>query len=128
MYVRRKVRGKHASGGTPNFTLQFGKIIPVWDKILNRSSSPCLPRGAPHNQFQELFPEISKYKKMTTVTKSCGCAQVIELTFDPATAIPSVSKNQLAYFALQNKTNYNMRANTCTYININYFVISILVC
>jgi len=41
-------------------------------------------------------------------------------------AVPA-PKNRLAYFALQNKTNYNMRANKCTYININYFLISVLV-
>jgi hypothetical protein len=34
-------------------------MIPVWGKILNRISLSRLPRGAAHNQFQELIPEFA---------------------------------------------------------------------
>jgi hypothetical protein len=54
-------------------------------------------------------------------TRSFGFAQCIELTVEVSQQSrhsQNSPKNRLAYFALQNKTNYNMGANTCTYNNI----------
>jgi hypothetical protein len=52
----------HPNPVTGDFNLQSGYFVAVWAKTPNRISTSRLPRGAPHTQFQEKFPEFSNTK------------------------------------------------------------------
>ena len=58
-FEKGRYRGIYPGDSTGNFTLQFGKVITLWDKIPNLLWSIKKRRVLPHIQFQELFREFS---------------------------------------------------------------------
>jgi hypothetical protein len=95
--ARLNLRGKPADRGTLKFILQFGKVIPIWGKTLNRLTSYPGRRVLPHTKklknirfrcyrkctFYKTNTALFLFHRVFKLTGDTGLAESAAATADP---------------------------------------------